>query len=965
LTITPGNGLLEVSFTEPFNGGSPIIGYEYSTDDGDTWEAADPTVTGSPLTITGLDDGTSYPVQIRAVNVVGEGDPSGTVSATTQLGPPTNVTLTGLSGELLVSFIPPTAVGDPITSYEYSLDDGTTWVVVVQASPGSPFTISGLTNGVPETVLVRAHNSTGLPGRSSVAVTGTPMTIPSAPTAVTITPGAGRMQVSFTAPFDGGSPITSYEYSVNDGVTWIRVSQTIPGSPFTITELDDGTTYPVRVRAVNAVGPGEQSITATETTQIGPPLNLRLTSQSEALVVSFTAPFNDGSPITGYEYSLDGGTTWLAVVQASPGSPFTISGLTNGVSETVTVRARNAQSLPGLASVAVTGTPMTVPSAPTNLRLTSRSEALVVSFAAPFNGGSPITGYEYSLDGGTTWVAVVQASPGSPFTISGLANGTTYSVRIRAVNAVGDGEQSIAVVETTQLGIPVVAPEGPTRQVGRTTISTGLRIGVDPINISLSVDPADGEVQTEDGSTPRLEVVRDRGVRTSGGGLAPGSELRVLLPLRDDVTRTVAVLVAGRDGRFEAELPFDARFDRATDLRPFPIGAHVLQLVGTDSAGRPVQIEQTLRIRQPDPAPELDRTSVGLPRARDGAALATRAGLPEIVRVIPDSEERSARVEGDGWRIALRLGTGSGAVASSSLGGARVEISLNETAEVTGDGFLPGTRADVWLFSTPVLLGSYLVEPDGTFRGDVEVTDVPFGEHTMQLQGVGEDGYVRSANLEVFINPPPVAIAEVETETDADRGIVSTADGLKAGRFGLAQFATYFLLLAAFIGLLLSRRRLQRWRFLLAGRRREEEPLGRIVDVVSASGGFTTLVTALRATGLVETLQGDGPFTVFAPTDQAFAELPEGLIDKLLLPENAQLLTRILSYNVVHGTLRAGEMTNAEVPTYAGQALSLDSTDGVRVNGARVVLADLLATNGVIHAIKSVILPPDIDLNLL
>ena len=141
----------------------------------------------------------------------------------------------------------------------------------------------------------------------------------------------------------------------------------------------------------------------------------------------------------------------------------------------------------------------------------------------------------------------------------------------------------------------------------------------------------------------------------------------------------------------------------------------------------------------------------------------------------------------------------------------------------------------------------------------------------------------------------------------------------------------------------------------------EEAGVGTVVDVASSTEGFSTLVAALGAAGLVETLNGEGPFTVFAPTDDAFAALPPGLVDALLLPENKETLTKILTYHVVPGTVMAADVTDGDVATVEGQSVALSTADGVTVNGAKVIQADIVADNGVIHVIDAVILPPDVD----
>jgi len=145
----------------------------------------------------------------------------------------------------------------------------------------------------------------------------------------------------------------------------------------------------------------------------------------------------------------------------------------------------------------------------------------------------------------------------------------------------------------------------------------------------------------------------------------------------------------------------------------------------------------------------------------------------------------------------------------------------------------------------------------------------------------------------------------------------------------------------------------------------EETVTNTIVDVASTTEGFSTLVAALSAAELVETLSGEGPFTVFAPTDDAFAALPAGVLDALLLPENKATLVKILTYHVVSGMVMAADVTDGDVATIEGQSIKLATKDGVTVNGAKVVQADVMADNGVIHVIDAVILPPGTDVTAL
>lgn len=139
----------------------------------------------------------------------------------------------------------------------------------------------------------------------------------------------------------------------------------------------------------------------------------------------------------------------------------------------------------------------------------------------------------------------------------------------------------------------------------------------------------------------------------------------------------------------------------------------------------------------------------------------------------------------------------------------------------------------------------------------------------------------------------------------------------------------------------------------------ESAATGTIIDVATASGSFTTLVAALNEAELSEVLQGSGPFTVFAPTDEAFEALPEGTVEELLKPENRDTLVKILKYHVVSGAYPSNQLESGEIPTAAGEPVTVSVENGsIKVDDATVTQPDIAATNGVIHPIDRVILPP-------
>ena len=154
----------------------------------------------------------------------------------------------------------------------------------------------------------------------------------------------------------------------------------------------------------------------------------------------------------------------------------------------------------------------------------------------------------------------------------------------------------------------------------------------------------------------------------------------------------------------------------------------------------------------------------------------------------------------------------------------------------------------------------------------------------------------------------------------------------------------------------------------------ESDPTATTVEVVEGNdvasalfldGSFSILVNLADTSGLIEALMGEGPLTVFAPTDDAFNALGQEVIDALLLPENTELLTSILNYHIVAANITSADATAGSVDSLEGSSLTIGTTNGVTVNDANVVIADIAATNGTVHAIDKVLLPPGVSLSSL
>lgn len=445
--VTPRSGAVAVTFTPGSNGGRAITSYEYSVNGGG-WSS-----TGSLSTsfvIGGLTDGVAAAVRVRAVSSVGTGAASAPVAATPASAPqqPTVTSVVRSDRTLTASVTPGADGGSAVTSWEYSTDGGATWATAsgttLPLDITSPSADTGvrLVNGQGYSLQVRAVNAAGVSPESNI-VTVAPASAPPRPS-VSLTAGDSSVSVSYALSGDGGSPVTRVEYSL-DGDTWVDTATL--STSFSLTGLTNGTPVNVQVRAINAIGTGQASVVATATprTVPGAPTAVAAASNTASLDVSWTAPTSDGgSAVTGYTaraYADATATTVIASCATSTTS-CTITGLTNGTSYYVDVVAANAAGSGPASAPRTTGTPLVRPSAPTITSVTAGDQRLSVAFTAGAAGDRSITRYQYTTDNGATWIDAVGTS--SPLVLTGLTNGTTYSVKIRAVSAAGAGAASNA-----------------------------------------------------------------------------------------------------------------------------------------------------------------------------------------------------------------------------------------------------------------------------------------------------------------------------------------------------------------------------------------------------------------------------------------------------------------------------------------------------------------------------------------
>lgn len=359
LVASPGNQSASIAFTPAPANGSAVLNYEFSLDGGGSWTPFAPPVATSPVTITGLTNGVSYAVQLRAINGLGTGPASATVNVVPAAVPDAPTGLVAVAGDqqITLNFVAGADNGSPITGYEYSLDGGLNWLAFNPPITASPGVISGLVNGTPYNVVIRAVSSVG-PSAASATVSATPAGLPLAPTGLTASGQDGAVSLSFTPGADNGSPLLNHEYSLDDGATWTPFAPPVTGSPATISGLNNGQAYVLRLRGVNALGAGaaSASVSATPFTAPTEPRDVTVSTPPGQAVVRWLPPLDDGGlPIDRYEVTAQPSGRQCVVTGNPPPNICVFSGLPPGV-YTFAVVAINAGGGTSGAAVSAPGT---------------------------------------------------------------------------------------------------------------------------------------------------------------------------------------------------------------------------------------------------------------------------------------------------------------------------------------------------------------------------------------------------------------------------------------------------------------------------------------------------------------------------------------------------------------------------------------------------------------------------------
>jgi YVTN family beta-propeller protein len=597
----------------------------------------------------------------------------------------------------------------------YLAGEATTSWEITQALQTITFTSPGTLMSSPATFTVSPTSSAGLPvvvsssTTSVCTVSGFTVTkVTSGTCTLTATAASGTVSL---VSYPAATPVT-HSFSIEPTVQTITF--TSPGTQvssvgtFTVTATSSST-LPVVVSSSTTSVCTVSGFTVTKVTTGTCTLTATAASGTVSLVT-----YPAATPVT-HSFSIEDATQTITFT--SPGTQVSSVG-------TLTITATSSAGLPVIVSSSTLS--MCTVSGFTVTKVTAGTCTLTANAAA-------------GLDGTTTYSAAAPVTRSFTF----------QAVSSQLPSEVGSVTPSVPTSETVLL-----SPSTPTAVVGglpvtvqvQATNSNALNLVVGNLSLQIRVAATQGSVLSPDG-TPQVQVTSGASSRFTGAGLLPQSTVQILMILPNSNARSIARLPVDASGEFSG----DAIFRAMGQDRPLPIGRQVMQMVMVNADNQQTVVQVTIDLLQPPPAPQLDRAQGQAPELTLGQLMATNGGEAETVTA--SANQGQATVVGDGWSMAIQPDGESGDAETSGEGTLLVTLVSDLGTTVSGDGFLPGTRVDVWLFSEPTLLGSVEVDENGDFSGVVSIdgTAVASGEHTLQLQGVGADGYLRTADLGVSV----------------------------------------------------------------------------------------------------------------------------------------------------------------------------------------------------------------------
>lgn len=765
--------------------------FEYELDGSGTWISlsAHPYHGAWMGRIEGLENGRQYAVKVRAVSGGVGGTAAGPVNATSNAkvpGAPRDFKVTERgSRSLTVTWTAPVDDGgSAILKYQGTAEGD--WLDLTPTVSGTTFTavLDGLQPMTPYYPGVRAVNAVG-PGQSSEPyATSTMPGSPPAPQNVTAEGADRSIVVHFDPPgFLGSGPLTGYEYSLDNG-EWHTLSyRPDHGSLLgTIEGLTNGQTYAVRIRAVNGYGGGDAAgpVSATPNPRVPDgPRNLKYVAGNRSATVSFTAPYDGGSPIVAYQASIDG---WRDLTGVSTSADGKVTGMLTGLEPlkgySLAVRAVNAVG-PGAMStevlfMMVEGTPnapaLAVTAGDATLRLTVTPGA--------WTGGTST--YQYSLSGGV-WTDLPATAATTPTTLTGLINGQTYRVRVRAVNAWGDGEPS-APIDATPAAASSPSPSSPSPSSPSPSPSTSSTPTPSTSTPATTVPGAPSGLAATGGDT--TAALTFSAPATTGGSAIVGYEAST-----DGGTSWAALTTTGTG-------PYQATITGLTNGTAYQVMVRALNAAGAGAASAPVSVTPQVFAApntRPEPPTGVSVTagtaqlvvswtasvSSGVTgytaTARPGGATCTTttqtscviggaSDTSYTVSVVATSAEgdseaaTAATTASPGGIVAPPEAPEAGEVPLMTEDGEISDVSPGQGCVFVAPLYAPGSEVVAVVYSEPVVLGTAVADADGTATLEVTLPDdLAPGEHTIAAIGVDSNGDQRILTMSVTATAVPDA----------------------------------------------------------------------------------------------------------------------------------------------------------------------------------------------------------------
>ena len=442
--IDVGDGIATISYLDDFNPGSAIIGYKYSLNDNNyLWF----TQTSSPLILTGLTNGQDYTMRVKAVNNSGASAQSQQYSFTTGDVPSAPLILNTIAGNQTATLYLGESdnKGYEITGYYCSLNGESYYAVEMS---GNQIVLESLTNGIEYTVQLKCENILGMSLESNVSESFMTNGLPFPPTITDLAVGDETVSISFSDANGNGKSVIKYSYClVVDGVDGEYLSTSDTTTPIVINGLTNGVSYSIKMKSVTANGESDAGLESESFIPCGIPIAPVITHvsyENDQLTIHFIEENTNGKPVIDHLYAIDDGM-YFTTTQLS--SPLIITNLTSGGNSTVHIKTVTDAGTSNASNQSNSFIPYSMPAEPTITMVSSQDKALAIHFVDGSFNGTTLIGYKYKLNDDATFYWCNTTT--TPILISGLTNGTPYTVSLKTISNLGESDVAVYGSEVT------------------------------------------------------------------------------------------------------------------------------------------------------------------------------------------------------------------------------------------------------------------------------------------------------------------------------------------------------------------------------------------------------------------------------------------------------------------------------------------------------------------------------------